>query len=111
MPSGAGVQATCKWRLEEEHFLCEGSLGVWGSHGIEITLLRVIPTMAFQSDKCSAFFLASLLTFSGISSDILSGISSGILSGISSHILSGISFDILSDILSGISSAYLLTRG
>ena len=68
-----------------------------------ITLLRVIPTMAFNSSHLTfylafhvacllTFYLAYLLTF--ILSDILSGMSSDILSGISSNILSGISSDI-----------------
>ena len=94
----------------------------------KITLLRVIPTMAFNSSHLTfclanllAFYLAYLLTFylailsgipsgtssdtlSGISSDILSGMSSDILSGTSSDILSGKSSDILSGILSGIPS-------
>ena len=64
----------------------------------KITLLRVIPTMAFNSSHLT-FCLANLsgILF-GILFEILSGISSGILSGISSGILSGISSDILSGI-------------
>ena len=64
-----------------------------------ITLLRVIPTMAFNSSHLTIYlaYLSGIL--SGITSDILPGISSDILSGILSDILSGI----LSDILSGIS--------
>ena len=86
---------------------------------IPITLLRVIPTMAFNSSHLT-FYLAYLSgipsgmssdILSGISSDFLSGISSDFPSGISSDILSGISSDILSgisfDILSGISSDIL----
>ena len=76
---------------------------------IEITLLRVIPTMTFihfltgkswgiQSDISSGILFGIL---SGISSGRCSGISSGILSGKSSGILSGISSGILSGISSG----------
>ena len=87
---------------------------------IQITLLRVIPTMTFihfligqswgiLSDISSGILFGILSGISsgkcsGISSGILSGKSSGILSGISSGILSDISSGILSGILSGISS-------
>ena len=79
----------------------------------QITLLHVIPTMAFKSSQLTfylayllAFYLSYLLAFYltylfGILSVISSDIQSGILSGMSSDILScGIS----SDILSGIST-------
>ena len=75
---------------------------------IQITLLRVIPTMTFihfltgKSSEILSGISSGIL--SGISSGICSGISSGILSGKSSGILSGISSGILSDISSGILS-------
>ena len=84
-----------------------------------ITLLRVIPTMAFNSSNLTIYLAYLSGIPSGMSSDILSGISSDILPGISSDILSGISSDILSvisshilsvissDILYGISSVIL----
>ena len=65
----------------------------------KITLLRVIPTMAF------------IHFVTGKSSGILSDILSGILSGIPSGILSGISSGILSDVLSGISSGPGISSG
>ena len=78
---------------------------------ISITLLRVIPTMAFNSSHLTIYLAYLYGIPSGMSSDIPSGISSDILSGISSDILSVISSDILSvissDILSGISSVIL----
>ena len=97
---------------------------------IQITLLRVIPSMTsirFVTGKSSGILSdISSGILSGISSGILSGISSGILSGISSGILpgvssaicsgissgtvSGISSGIPSDILSGISSGILSGR-
>ena len=67
---------------------------------LQITLLRVIPTMAF------IHFVTG--KSSGILSDISSGILSGILSGISSGILPGILSGILSGIPSGILLAYYL---
>ena len=77
----------------------------------KITLLRVIPTMAFNSSHLTIYLAYLSGIPSGMSSDILSGISSDILPGISSDILSVISSDILSvissDILSGISSEIL----
>ena len=73
---------------------------------MEITLLRVIPTMTF------IHFVTG--KSSGILSDILfgilSGIPSGILSGISSGILPGILFGKSSGILSGISSGILFGK-
>ena len=95
----------------------------------KITLLRVIPTMAFNSSHLTfclanllAFYLAYLLTFylayllvvylSYLPTFYLAYLC-GIPSGISSDILSGISFDILSGILSGnlltFCLSYLLT--
>ena len=97
----------------------------------KLTLLRVIPTMAFNLAYLLTFYLATLLAFYlafylrfylafyleypltfylaylltfhlAYLSGIPSGISSDILSGISSDILSGISSDILSGILFGI---------
>ena len=80
---------------------------LFARYSVQITLLRVIPTMTFihfVTGKSSGFL-------SDISSGIRSGIRSGILPGISSGksygILSGISSRILSDILSGISSGIL----
>ena len=77
----------------------------------KITLLRVIPTMAFNSSHLTIYLAYLSGIRSGMSSDILSGISSDILPGISSDILSAISSEILSvissDILSGISSDIL----
>ena len=63
------------------------SLNIFGAK-IQISLLRVIPTMTF------IHFVTG--KSSGILSDISFGILSGILSGISSGILSGISSGILS---------------
>ena len=89
---------------------------------IQITLLRVIPSMTsirFVTGKSSGILSdISSGILSGISSGILSGISSGILpgvssaicSGISSGTVSGISSGIPSDILSGISSGILSGR-
>ena len=77
----------------------------------KITLLRVIPTMAFNSSHLTIYLAYLSGIPPGMSSDILSGISSDVLPGISSDILSGILSDILSgilsDILSGISSDIL----
>ena len=73
-----------------------------GSRPVQITLLRVIPTLAFQviySDICFDI-LPNIL--SDIYSDILSGISSSILSGIYFGVLSGIYSGILCGILSRI---------
>ena len=67
-----------------------------------ITLLRVIPTMTFNSSHLTIYLAYLSGIPSGMSSDILSVISSDILSGISSEILSGISSDILSGIAFGI---------
>ena len=81
----------------------------------KITLLQVIPPMAFNSSHLT-FYLAYLSCIpsgmtseilSGISSDVLPGISSDILSVISSDILSSISSDVLSGILSGVPSDIL----
>ena len=60
----------------------------------EITLLRVIPTLAFQVIYSDIYF--------DILSNILSDIYSDILSGISSSILSGMYFGVLFGIYSGI---------
>ena len=70
---------------------------------IKITLLRAIPTMAFNSSHLtfSLTYLSGIAP--GMSSDILSGISSDILHGI----LSGIPSSMSSDIQSGISSGIL----
>ena len=66
------------------------------------TLLRVIPTLAFQVIYSDIYFDILPNILSGIYSDILSGISSSILSGIFFGVLSGIYFGILCGILSRI---------
>ena len=73
------------------------------------TLLRVIPTMAFQGIYIYSDIYSDILPniLSDIYSDILSAILSGIYSGILSEIYSGIISDIYSDILSGILSDIL----
>ena len=68
----------------------------------QITLLRVIPTLAFQVIYSDIYFGILLNILSDIYSDILSGISSSILSGIYFGVLSGIYSGILCGILSRI---------
>ena len=66
----------------------------------QITLLRVIPTLAFQVIYSDIYFDIAPNILSDIYSDILSGISSSILSGIYFSVLSGIYSGILCGILS-----------
>ena len=68
----------------------------------KITLLRVIPTLAFQVKYSDIYFDILPNILSDIYSDILSGISSSILSGIYFGVLSGIYSGILRGILSRI---------
>ena len=68
----------------------------------KITLLRVIPTLAFQVIYSDIYFDILPNILSDIYSDILSGISSSILSGIYFGVLSGIYSGILCGILSRI---------
>ena len=75
------------------------------------TLLRVIPTKAFNSSHLT-FCLANLLGIRfGILFEILSGITSGILSGRSSDILFGILFGILYGFVSGLWGPVEVRRG
>ena len=73
-----------------------------GSRPVQITLLRVIPTLAFQVIYSDIYFDILPNILSDIYSDILSGISSSILSGIYFGVLSGIYSGILCGILSRI---------
>ena len=84
-------------------YITKNALRIWGTLGLlwckfacitKNTLLRVIPTLAFQAIYSDIYF--------DILSNILSDIYSDILSGISSSILSGIYFGVLSGIYSGI---------
>ena len=69
---------------------------------LPITLLRVIPTLAFQVIYSDPYFDILPNILSDIYSDILSGISSSMLSGIYFGVLSGIYSGILCGILSRI---------
>ena len=70
----------------------------WFLQKQSITLLRVIPTMAFQGIYSDIYFDIYSDILPNILSDILSAILSGIIFGIYSGILSGILSDIYSDI-------------